>query len=115
MKFNVYAIYNSMSELFYSEGLFIFNTDAHCQHLMASRIPDSDKAFNEIVCIGTINVVTGDITPCPHRVVDWKIPALIIVCDDWELINKPIRINGQANFEPKLATGTNQVLKFKGA
>lgn len=75
MKFNVYAIYNSMSELFYSEGLFVFNTDAHCQHIMATRIPDSDKTFNQIICVGSIDVVTGVITPCPHRPVDWKVSA----------------------------------------
>lgn len=67
MKLRMYAVFSTMAQLFHQDGLFLFNTDEHALHILGQRVGEAEKDNLSVVCVGSFDVVTGEVVPLEPR------------------------------------------------
>lgn len=69
MKDYIYSLYNVLSKRYVN--VMAYPSDGMAVHQL-SRAPDLDKKMFEICKVGSIEIETGIIEPCPPKRLDWE-------------------------------------------
>lgn len=106
MKLRMYAIFSTLAEMYYQEGTFLFNTDAHAKSILSERVGEKEKTTTRIVRVGEFDIITGEVTPLSPVVIPYETGAPV---DSLPVSQSPISHDSPSVQESKFLEKTADI------